>query len=102
MTKITDLHRRWSKDANYKEAYNALPRANADRGADCGGAVAVAARPAHEDIAVLHRAHRGRHGASIDGCVGALRASDSYASADRLRVVCFAIGGPTARASGST
>ena len=24
MTKISDLHRRWSKDANYREAYDAL------------------------------------------------------------------------------
>jgi transcriptional regulator with XRE-family HTH domain len=24
MTKISDLHRRWSKDANYNEAYDAL------------------------------------------------------------------------------
>jgi len=24
MTKITDLHRRWSKDRNYKDAYDAL------------------------------------------------------------------------------
>jgi len=24
MTKISDLHRRWSKDADYKEAYDAL------------------------------------------------------------------------------
>lgn len=24
MTKISDLHRRWSKDANYKDAYDAL------------------------------------------------------------------------------
>ena len=24
MTKINDLHRRWSKDADYKDAYDAL------------------------------------------------------------------------------
>jgi ribosome-binding protein aMBF1 (putative translation factor) len=24
MTKVTDLHRRWSRDANYKAAYDAL------------------------------------------------------------------------------
>jgi len=24
MTKISDLHRRWSKDADYKDAYDAL------------------------------------------------------------------------------
>ena len=71
MTKISDLHRRWSKDADYKDAYDvfreefdfARTLIEARRAA---APVAVAAGRADEDVPVSYRAHRGRQGASVD------------------------------------
>ena len=31
MTKISDLHRRWSKDADYKDVYDALGKSSTSR-----------------------------------------------------------------------
>ena len=90
MTKISDLHRRWSKDADYKDAYDALgeefdlARALIEA-RTAAGPVAVAARQDDEDLAVLHRTHRGWQGPSINRRAGALRAGDPHAPADRLR-----------------
>jgi hypothetical protein len=95
MTKISHLHRRWSKDADYKDAYEALGEefdlARADRGADGRRAVAVAAGPADEDLAVVHRAHRGRQGPSVNRRSGTLRSGDTHASADRLRTARYTL-----------
>jgi hypothetical protein len=96
MTKISDLDRRWSKDADYKEAYDAL-------GEECDLARAlIEARtaaglsqsrlaPANEDLAVLHRAHRGRQGTGIHRRSRALRACDPHAPADHVRTAGFAV-----------
>ena len=90
MTKISDLHRRWSKDADYKDAYDALgeefdlARALIEARTAAGLSQSQLGQ-AHEDLAVLHRAYRGRQGASLDRRVGALRASDPHAPADHLR-----------------
>ena len=62
MTKISDLHRRWRKDADYKAAYDALgeefdlARALIEAPDGCRP-VAVAARSTYEDLTVLHRAY---------------------------------------------
>jgi hypothetical protein len=84
MTKISDLHRRWSKDPDYKDAYDALGEefdlARALRGADGCRPVAVTARSPHEDLAVIHRADRGRQGATIT------EALERFAQATRTRL----------------
>jgi hypothetical protein len=65
MTKISDLHRRWSKDDDYNDAYDALgeefdlSRALIEARTAAGLSQAQL-RAAHEDVAALHRAHRGR------------------------------------------
>ena len=65
------------------------PRACSDQGAGCSGPVAVAVGSTHEDLAVLHRAYRGRQSAPVDGCAGAVRASDSHTSSDHVRAPGF-------------
>ena len=71
MTKISDLHRRWSKDADYKDAYDALgeefdlARALIEA-RTAAGLSQSQLRQEDEDVAVLYRAHRGRQGASVD------------------------------------
>jgi hypothetical protein len=96
MTKISELHRRWSKDRDYKDAYDALgeefdlARALIEARTAAGLSQAELA-PAHEDLAVLHRWHRRRKGGSLDGRIRAFRAGDSYASEDRVRTACRAV-----------
>ena len=62
---ISELHRRWSKDANYTAAYNDLGEefdlARAPIEARTEGLSQSQFGSADEDLAVLYRAHRGRH-----------------------------------------
>lgn len=64
MTRISDLHRRWSKHAAYTAAYNAFSEAiDLARAlivaADSCGPVTVAAHSTYDHLAALHRLYRG-------------------------------------------
>lgn len=71
MTKISDLHRRWSKDADYKDAYHALgeefdfARALIEARTAAGLSQAQLARRMKTSQSYI--AHRGREGASVNG-----------------------------------
>ncbi len=81
MTKITELHRRWSTDADYREAYDTLGEefdlARALIEARTAARLRSRARSTHEDVAVVYRAIEG---ASID------RRLERFAQATRTRL----------------
>ena len=90
MTKISDLHRRWRKDADYKAAYDALgeefdlARALIEARAAAGLSQSQLAKRMKTSQSYIARIEGGK-GTPLDRCVGALRSSDPHAPSDHLR-----------------
>jgi ribosome-binding protein aMBF1 (putative translation factor) len=90
MAKISHLHRRWSKDADYTNACEALgeefelSRALIDARPAAGLSQLQLARRMKTSPSYIARIE-GRQGPSVNRCSGTVRSGDTHASADRLR-----------------
>ena len=89
MTKIHELHRRWSKDADYKNAYDGfgeefdLARTLIEARAAAGLSQSQLARRMKTSQSYIARSRAAR--CAINRCIGALRPRDPDAPPDRLR-----------------
>ena len=96
MTKISELHRRWSKDDDYKDAYAALgeefdlARTLINARTAAGLSQSQLARRMKTSQSYIARIEGGES-AAVDGCFGALRARDAHAAADCVRTTANAV-----------
>src|SRR5215831_332633 len=96
MTKVRDHHRRWSRDADYQDAFDALgeefdlARALIEARTDAGlspSQLAKKMKTSQSDIARIEAERR----VPRPTLFRTLRASDSHASADCLRTTRFTL-----------